>query len=65
MHDNGNRSNSLTTNYRKSTTKQSIRSCNVLDRGGLFGEFIHDGDSEDNLNDAEDTLYWAGLQGLS
>ena len=42
MHDNGNRSNSLTTNYRKSTTKQSIRSCNVLDRGGLFGEFIHD-----------------------
>ena len=64
INDNGNRSNSLTTEFQKST-EQSIRSCNVLDREGLFGEFIHDGDSDDNLNDAEDTLYWAGLQGLS
>lgn len=63
MNDIGNRSNSLTPKFQKSP-KQSI-SCNVLDRGGIFGEFIHDGDSEDNLNDAEDTLYWAGLQGLS
>ena len=63
MNDNDNSSNSLTTKFQKSTP-QSI-SCIVLDRGGLFGEFIHDGDSDDNLNDAEDTLYWAGLQGLS
>lgn len=67
QHDHTNKSSnaaSRRTNVQTSTTNQSLH-CNVLDRGGIFGDFIHDGDSDDHLNDAEDTLYWAGLQGLS
>ena len=35
----------------------------TYNEGGAFAEFIFDGDSEDELDDEQETSYWEGCQG--
>ena len=41
----------------------SFNSSTTYNEGGAFAEFIFDGDSEDELDDEQETSYWEGCQG--
>mmetsp|Transcript_24219 Transcript_24219/g.25997 ORF Transcript_24219/g.25997 Transcript_24219/m.25997 type:complete len:167 (-) Transcript_24219:64-564(-) len=57
--------------HRQERIKEELTIVPCLDTGvvdgcrsrGTFADFIFDGDSEDEDNDQQETLYWAGCQG--